>query len=308
MERFERMVKDMTDLNLCGLFETGEQLLAYLRENSLDAVFLDIEMPGVNGLQLLEQIQNLNENIEIIFVTAFNQYAVEAFELQAMDYIMKPLTEERLGKTIRRLLKTNKMATHPGKPFIQCFGDFEVFLNGEALTWKNSKAKEVLAFLVHKNGVPVNWEKITAAVWPDFNTEKAQTNFHATTYLLRKRLAEAGLSQILESVRGNYRIVTDKVDCDVYQLEEMIKKKQLEGKESFHFLEQLVQKGYMEASGYDWAYPRAAELDELCQRMMAGMKTLCRDPRKHHNGDHVLWLFLCGRLLCRHPSHYHQQM
>lgn len=270
LERFERMVSNVTELSLCGLFETGEQLLAYLRENPLDAVFLDIEMPGINGLQLSEQIQNLNENIEIIFVTAFNQYAVDAFEVQAMDYIMKPLTEERLGKTIRRLLKTNRTATCPGKPFIQCFGEFEVLLNGEVMTWKNSKAKEVLAFLVHKNGVPVSWEKIAAAVWPDYNSEKAQTNFHATTYLLRKRLAEAGLSQILESVRGNYRIVTDKVDCDVYQLEEIIKKNQKKRKEDTRLLEQPVQKGYMEGSGYDWAYPRAAELDEICQRMMAG--------------------------------------
>lgn len=274
LERFQRMVSDMTELDLCGLFETGEQLLDFLKGNSLDAVFLDIEMPGVNGLQLSEQIQNLNENIEIIFVTAFNQYAVDAFELQAMDYIMKPLTEERLGKTIRRLLKTNRAVTRPEKPVIQCFGGFEVFLNGEALTWKNSKAKEVLAFLVHKNGVPVNWEKIADAVWPDYNSEKAQTNFHATTYLLRKRLAEAGLSQILESVRGNYRVVTDKVDCDIYQLEEVIKKNQIRRKEDFLLLEQQAQKGYMEASGYAWAYPRAAEIDEMCQNMMASMKKL----------------------------------
>jgi two-component SAPR family response regulator len=272
LERFQRMVSDIKEFNLCGLFETGEQLLGYLRENPLDAVFLDIEMPGVNGLQLSEQIQNLNENIEIIFVTAFNQYAVEAFELQAMDYIMKPLTEARLGKTVRRLLKTKKTATRPGKPFIQCFGDFEVFLNGEALGWKHSKAKEVLAFLVHKNGVPVSWEKIADAVWPDLNSEKAQTNFHATTYLLRKRLAEAGLSQLLESVRGNYRIVTDIIDCDVYQLEELLKKNQLRRKEDFTLLEQLVQKGYMEASGYAWAYPRAAELDALCRSVIAGLK------------------------------------
>lgn len=272
LERFGRMISDVTELKLCGLFETGEQLLAYLRENPLDAVFLDIEMPGTNGLQLAEQIQSLNEYIDIIFVTAFNQYAVEAFELQAMDYIIKPLTEERLGKTIRRLLKNKRMATRPGKPFIQCFGDFDVFLNGEAMTWKNSKAKEVLAFLVHKNGVPVGWEKIADAVWPDYNSEKAQTNFHATTYLLRKRLAEAGLSQILESVRGNYRIVTDKVECDVYQLEEMLRKNQMKVREDSHLLEQLVQKGYMEDSGYAWAYPKAAELNEMCRRVLVGTK------------------------------------
>ncbi len=274
LERFERMASNWTELDLCGLFETGEQLLNYLKKNRLDAVFLDIEMPGINGLQLSEQIQNLNENIEIIFVTAFNQYAVEAFEMQAMDYIMKPLTEERLGKTIRRLLKTDKTATSPGKPYIQCFGEFEVFLNGEAMTWKNSKAKEVLAFLVHKNGVPVNWEKIAAAVWPDYNSEKAQTNFHATTYLLRKRLAGAGLSGILESVRGNYRILKDKVDCDVYQLEEMFKKNNFKTKDDYRLLEGFTQKGYMEGSGFEWAYPRAAEIDEMCQRVKNDMKKI----------------------------------
>lgn len=272
LERFQRMVSGVAELELCGLFETGEQLLAFLGENLLDAVFLDIEMPGVNGLQLSEQIQTLNGNIDIIFVTAFNQYAVEAFEQQAIDYIMKPLTEERLAKTVRRLLKTNRSEIHPVKPFIQCFGDFEVFLNGEALTWKNSKAKEVLAFLVHKSGVPVGWEKIADAIWPDFNAEKAQTNFHATTYLLRKRLAEAGLSRILESIRGNYRIVADKVDCDVYQLEGLLKLNHIKRKEDFFLLEQLMQKGYMEASGYEWAYPKAVELENLCRDALHRLK------------------------------------
>lgn len=273
LERFERMVSGVAEFNLCGLFETGEELLSYLRENPLDAVFLDIEMPGINGLQLSEQIQNLNENIDIIFVTAFHQYAVEAFELQAMDYIMKPLTEERLSKTIRRLLlKAKSTVTCSGKPFIQCLGDFEVLLNEKALTWKSSKAKEVLAFLVHKQGVSVGWEKITDAVWPDFNPDKAQTNFHATTYLLRKRLAEAGLSQILECKRGNYRIVIDQFDCDVYQLDEILKTDHIGNKEDLLLVEKMVLKGYMESDGYDWAYSRAAELDTLCRKSIARME------------------------------------
>ncbi|PKM72061.1 MAG: SARP family transcriptional regulator [Firmicutes bacterium HGW-Firmicutes-16] len=269
LERFERMVSDVKELELCGLFETGKEFLDYIKEHPLDAVFLDIEMPGFNGLQLSGQILDINENIDIIFVTAFNQYAIEAFELQVMDYILKPLTEERLAKTVSRLLKKKKPAAQSGKPFIQCFDDFEVYLNGEALTWKNSKAKELLAFLVHKRGVPVSWEKIADALWPDYDFEKAQTNFHATTYLLRKRLAEAGISQILENRRGNYRIKTDQVDCDIYQLEDMVKSNQLNTKEAFRLLELLEQKGYLETSGYEWAQPKAAELIEMHRRVVA---------------------------------------
>lgn len=272
LERFERMVSSIEELELCGLFESGEHFLAYIKEHPLDAVFLDIEMPGLNGLQLSEQIIEIQENMTIVFITAFNQYAIEAFELSALDYIMKPLTEERLAKTVRRLLKMNRPAPRFVKPFIQCFGDFEVFLNGEALFWKNSKAKEILAFLVHKNGVPVSWEKIADAVWPDYDSEKAQTNFHATTYLLRKRLAEAGISQILESGRGNYKVVTDQVDCDLYQLEVKLKNNQLKRSEDFSLVEQLKQRGYMEASGYAWAFPRAAELEDMCGRAIENLK------------------------------------
>ncbi len=268
LERFERMVRQNKELELCGLFESGEELLSYLKEQPLDAVFLDIEMPGVNGLQLSQQILDLNEKIEIIFVTAFNQYAVEAFELQAMDYIMKPLTEERLDKTVKRLLKTSNKVIETGKPFIQCFGDFQVFLNGKAIPIKNSKAKEILAFLVHKEGVPVSWEKIADAVWPEYDAEKAQTNFHANTYLLRKRLTEAGISQILENSRGSYRIITDKVSCDLYNLQELIKVNHLKRKEDYSLLEKLSSGGYMEASGYTWTYSKAAELNEMCKKLI----------------------------------------
>ncbi|MFA9422752.1 MAG: response regulator [Sedimentibacter sp.] len=263
LERFERIVLGMDGLELCGLFETSEQLLSYLKEQPLDAVFLDIEMPGLNGIQLSEQILAINENIDIIFVTAFNQYAVEAFELYAMDYIMKPLTEDRLSKTLKRLLKSKSKVMLPEKPFIQCFGDFEIFVNGVALTWKNSKAKELLAFLVHKRGVPVDWEKIADAIWPEFDRQKSQTNFHATTYLLRKRLAEAGLTEILDGRRGNYRIVKDTFSCDVYQMEEMINGNNINKDEDFHIFEKLNKLGYMEGNGYAWAYPRAVEIEKI---------------------------------------------
>ncbi len=272
LERFERMALKKSELALCGLFETGEQLLGYLKNNPLDAVFLDIEMPYVDGLQLSEEIQALNADIDIIFVTAYNQYAVEAFELHALDYILKPLTEERLDKTVQRLLKAKRSEKCSEKPFIQCIGDFEVFLNGKALSWKNTKAKELLAFLVHKCGVPVNWEKIVDALWPEFDREKAQTNFHATTYLLRKKLSEAGISLMLEGGRGNYRIVTDAVDCDLYQLEERIKGKKVNRSGDIQLIRRFIQRGYMEASGYAWAQPKAAELEAECQTVMDMMK------------------------------------
>ncbi|MFA9423269.1 MAG: response regulator [Sedimentibacter sp.] len=268
LKRFERMLLKNNEVELCGLFNSGEQLLDYLKEHSLDAVFLDIEMPDVNGLALSQQILDLNANIDIIFVTAFNQYAVEAFELQAIDYIMKPLKKERLEKTITRLLKMSDANSKPAKLFVQCFGDFEIFLNGEAMVWKNTKAKEILAFLIHKNGISVNWEKIADAVWPEYDFEKSQANFHSNTYLLRKTLAKDGISGIIEASRGNYRVLKEEISCDLYQLETMIKGKQVNRKEDFCLIEEFMQKGYMEGNGYSWAQPKAAELEKMCRRVL----------------------------------------
>lgn len=268
LERFERMLQSNTDIELCGMFETGTQFLSYLKDHPVDVVFLDIEMSDMNGLELAAHILNLNEEIQIVFVTAFNQYALEAFEVHAVDYILKPLSEERLSKILARLFKNKKNPPQQTKPFIQCFGDFEVFVDGKALAWKNSKAKEILAFLVQKGGVPTNWEKISDAVWPEYNTEKAQTNFHATTYLLRKRLTEAGIAHIFENGRGNYRILTDQVSCDLYDFEALMKNGKSERENDLALIRSLCEKGYMEASGYGWAHGKAVELENICHSLI----------------------------------------
>ena len=77
--------------------------LRRLRDGSFAAVFLDIRMPGLDGLELARVLSRFARPPEIIFVTAFEQHAVEAFELQAVDYLLKPVRPERLSDAIRRL-------------------------------------------------------------------------------------------------------------------------------------------------------------------------------------------------------------
>ncbi|MEI6101629.1 MAG: response regulator [Eubacteriales bacterium] len=249
LERFELLAQEMGDMQVCGLFETAEELKLFLQTNHVDAIFLDIEMPDQKGLSLAADILDMDSNTEIVFITAYKQYALEAFECNALDYILKPLTARRLQKTVDRLKKISKHDETKGKPYVRCFGSFEIFMDGQAVTWRNLKAREVLAFLVHKEGVPVSWEIIADAVWPEYNFDKAHVNFHSTMYLLRKRLVELGIGQILECARGNYRVRTDMIRCDYYE------SKEGRGKHPYG-------KGYMEENGYIWAYERAAEIEK----------------------------------------------
>ena len=107
-ERLIRLLQDYNEeIDITAQAANGNEALEMLRNEQFDLVFLDIQMPGMTGLELLKRLQNPPM---IIFTTAFDQYAVKAFEENAIDYLLKPIERDRLKKTIEKLkrLKENK--------------------------------------------------------------------------------------------------------------------------------------------------------------------------------------------------------
>jgi DNA-binding LytR/AlgR family response regulator len=96
----EKLAEVWPDLEIEGIAHNGRQALALAAQYHPDLVFLDIHMPGLSGLQVAEQ---LPDDVRVVFVTAFDHYAVDAFERAALDYLLKPVTSERLQKTMVRL-------------------------------------------------------------------------------------------------------------------------------------------------------------------------------------------------------------
>lgn len=99
------------ELELLGTAHNGREALAKVEALSPDVVFLDIRMPGLSGLQVAAELPS---HIHVVFVTAYDEYAVNAFEVAAADYILKPVTAERLATTIARvqaMLNNNKAPT-----------------------------------------------------------------------------------------------------------------------------------------------------------------------------------------------------
>ncbi len=87
-------------LDICGLAENGIQALEMISTLKPDIAFLDIKMPGMTGIEVAKRAAGI---AKIVFVTAYDQYAVEAFEAEAVDYVLKPLSEARFGRSIQRL-------------------------------------------------------------------------------------------------------------------------------------------------------------------------------------------------------------
>lgn len=101
----KQMTKEMDlSLNLVS-YSSGEGFLFELEENrQLDIVFLDIEMKQINGLEVARKIREIDSEVTIVFATAFAEYAVQGYEVQALDYLLKPIEKDKIKKVIQRHL------------------------------------------------------------------------------------------------------------------------------------------------------------------------------------------------------------
>ncbi len=97
-----------------GAYQDAAEALAAVKAVKPDAVFLDVEMPGMNGIELAERIRAIDEDIQIVFVTAHEQYAIKAFELSAAYYVLKPISQEKIDQAVLRVQRVRTMRQNRG--------------------------------------------------------------------------------------------------------------------------------------------------------------------------------------------------
>lgn len=229
-------------VDVCGTFQNPQLAVENAAELKPDVAFIDIEMPGMNGLETAERLLALLPDLKIIFVTAYHQYAVEAFELAAIDYVLKPVHPQRLERTLSRL---RTEPAHParqdeardagagpdgfgkaGAPTVRFLGRFECFApDGRRLElhWRTAKAKELFVYLLHKRGSSVPKERLIDLLWPEMEEEKALTNLHTTVYQVRRLLKDQVLPCRLSYVENSYRLDAPEMACDADRWEAEVK-------------------------------------------------------------------------------------
>lgn len=182
-----------------------------------DIVFCDIEMPGLSGLEFAVALKKASPDTRVVFVTAFSQYAVDAFQVRAQGYIMKPLTTTLVRRELDELPAEPKPA--PNRLKVQCFGYFEVFWRGEPLRFARRRTKELLAYLVDRRGAFCAMEDVISALWGDVDDMK-NAKHRVRNYIsdLRETLKDIDMEDVLIRRTNNIAIRTELLDCDYYRM------------------------------------------------------------------------------------------
>lgn len=284
LQHLERLLLKDGRLEITGKYTSARKGLAHLEREKADIVFLDIGMPEMNGLEAGEYIAGLDGDTRIVYITAYSEYAIEAFELNAADYLLKPVTSQRLHKTLERLeprpdpagpqTVSSSESLPPAKQLsILCFKRLEFVDStqpGRKMQWRTSKAQEVFALLLHNRGQWILKDTIVDLVWPDFKPEKAVTNLHTTVYHIRKLLKAWDMEVLVEFSQERYRLTKEQVMLDVEEFERGYSGAPVDSEAEWQRRESLLQlyrADYLEEHDYDWAEIRRKELQVRYIRM-----------------------------------------
>lgn len=272
--RMEKMLEEFHDCEVIGSYSRAEPALQQIGELQPDAVFLDIHMPGLNGLKATERIQAIAPDTKIVYVTAYDKYAVEAFELDATDYVMKPLRRQRLSRTIQRLRERVALAMESPKEedvLYHCLGTMQIRKpdgQWEVLKWRTTKAKELFAYLLYHRGKIVSKNVLLELFWPELDERKGLANLQTSMNRIRT-LWNHTVGEDYISIRYSqygYILETNRLQIDAEQWEQELRRLQpvsIEHAPNHQRLLDMYRGHFYEEDNYAWAEGERQRLKAL---------------------------------------------
>ena len=202
-------------------FALGADALVAIEKKKLlpSVIFTDIRMPKIDGLMLAVELKKLVPDAKIVFVTGYDEYALEAYRLHVNGYIVKPVDAGRIREELSNALAY--LPDESGKLTVRCFGRFEVFWQGEPVSFSRRKTKELLAWLIDQRGASAAADEVIATLYEDTSMDElkaAKQNLRNLVNDLKSSLHGIGMDDVLIRKGGTIAIRTERLDCDYYRM------------------------------------------------------------------------------------------
>ncbi len=214
----ETILKVVSDAKIIAFKRAADALEMIAKGDVPDIVFSDIEMPGISGLEFSLKLKKLAPKTRIIFVTGYEKYAVEAFKTRAQGYLLKPLLAEDVEEELN--YATEKSDEHSTNKIVaRCFGRFDVYWNDEPLIFTRRKSKELLAYLIYRNGAACSPGEIGIALWEEAVDSKAEKNrIRVLINDIKNTLKTIGMEDLLIREHRQLAIRKEMIECDYFNM------------------------------------------------------------------------------------------
>lgn len=200
----------------CQIALSGTEALEICDRDVIDVVFLDIEMPGINGLDLAERLKVQFPETNVVFVTGYTEYALDAWGTQASAFLVKPASEDDIRRALDQLRSPIARPYDTGL-FVRCFGNFEVFYNRSPVHFERQQTKELLAYLVDRRNALVSMGELMAVLWEDMpDTASRRSQLRTLISDLRRTMESLGYPNVVVKRRGGIAVNLKYRECDYY--------------------------------------------------------------------------------------------
>lgn len=223
--------------------DNPKNILDYVRANEVDLAFLDINMSGINGLELAKNLIKIKPSIKIAFVTGTNAKLEDLdskLRASVIGIIYKPINPVEFEKILAQI---NEETPHLEA---KMFGTFDCFVSGRIVHFTSNKAKELLALLIVYEGKSLTMDQAITALWPDKDVDKAKILYRDAVWRLRSTLNEIGVPCVTFG-RALLTLNKEFCKCDYY---DVVSGKKRPPEEDF-------------LPSYEWSFPYQSQVDFL---------------------------------------------
>lgn len=195
-------------------FSNTKDLMEYLKDNTADVIFSDINMPDMNGIDVAKWLRENYPEINVVFTTGYTEYTNQAIRASAKGYLLKPISKDMIEEQIKYFLEDNETNK---RIMVKTFGNFDIKVDDKPLVL-SSKAKEALAYLIDRNGAAVTRKELAATIYEDDSYSRTIQSYITKIFAeLKVVLEKHKIEDLLIVDHNSYSINTKTILCDSYE-------------------------------------------------------------------------------------------
>lgn len=294
LKYMEMKLSACPDFLVIGGFSMPEEALEAFDTLLPEVVFLDIEMPRMDGITLARRLLEKKETLRIVFTTAYGQYALNAFEVEAIDYLMKPVTKEDIQRVLKRLKKGMPQILPPSSTGVsvarlpvRCFGTFDVRdRQNRLIKWPTRKTEELFAYFAAHQGQYISKWTLIDLFWPELEEERGFHNLYNTVYRIKNVLNLLPMAPQIQKVNDGYTLEAQGLLSDLTEFLLMMEKGDYSRDASTLFF--TYNTPLFGARGYTWSLSlqeyTARFFGKLCDHLLQ----VCRDKDDYPLAEEVI--------------------